>query len=98
MEYFFVFENHEKNSVDLIMSLLDKMSKIKTLKKWYKKFLSSATKIDDLAGELKNSTIFSVAPPNLILCAKPDQYTTTAAEHNGQLRLQVPGHMLLCRT
>jgi hypothetical protein len=33
--------------------------------------LSSATKIDDLAGELKNSTIFSVAPPNLILCAKP---------------------------
>ena len=28
-----------------------------------------ATKIEDLAGELKNSTFFSVAPPSLILCA-----------------------------
>jgi hypothetical protein len=31
--------------------------------------LLGATKIEDLAGELKNSTFFPVAPPSLILCA-----------------------------
>ncbi len=46
-----------------------KCQKLKTLKKWYKNFLLGATKIEDLAGELKNSTFFSVAPPSLILCA-----------------------------
>jgi hypothetical protein len=42
-----------------------------------------ATKIEDLAGELKNSTFFSVAPPSLILCAKPT--AKEAAETKGKL-------------
>ena len=61
-----------------------KCQKLKTLKKCYKKILLGATKIEDLAGELKNSTFFSVAPPSLILCAKPLQ--AMQFEPNGRWR------------
>ena len=69
-----VFANHEKKLVYSIASLLDKMSKTENAENMiqYKKVLLGATKIEDLAGEPKNSTFFSVAPPSLILCAKVD--------------------------
>ena len=64
-----VFGNHQKSWFLLIRRSSSKSQKLKILKIWYKKVLSGATKIKDLARKQQYGTFVSAAPPSLIMCA-----------------------------